>query len=162
MTWRHPDWFTQDENTLLKLIKDHNTAFKISLSNQTNESRDNLWTTRAKLQAAKRKAKRSWQWQFANKCQCENFQTDPKSAWDTVFQLIEGFNGHHQTFKPKCFANEQGKIATTNKENIRWLAGLCSWACIIWFDSMGYPNTYTIAFMSGNCWPPVSTNAQWV
>ena len=42
MTWQHPDWFTQDENILLKLIKDHNTAFKISLSNQTNESRDSL------------------------------------------------------------------------------------------------------------------------
>ena len=32
MTQQCPDWFTQDKNTLLKLIKDHDTAFKISLS----------------------------------------------------------------------------------------------------------------------------------
>ena len=40
--WQNPDWFTQDDNTLLQPIKDHNAVFKISLSNQTNESRDNL------------------------------------------------------------------------------------------------------------------------
>ena len=49
--------------------------------------------------------------------QCEILQTDLKSAWDTIFQLIGGFDGHHQMYKLKYFANEQRKITTTNKEN---------------------------------------------
>jgi len=45
------------------------------------------------------------------------FKTDPKSAWDTVFQLIGGFGGHHQTYRLKRISNEQGKVATTDREN---------------------------------------------
>ena len=58
MICQHPDWFTQEQNTLIKLIKDHNTTIKTSLSNQTNKSRDKPQTTRAKLQTTKRKAKK--------------------------------------------------------------------------------------------------------
>lgn len=73
---------------------------------------------RRELKKAKRKAKCSWQWTYAEKCQQRNFQENPKLAWKMVFKLTEGFQGHLKSSPPKMFKNSNGETAIDSMENI--------------------------------------------
>jgi len=45
------------------------------------------------------------------------FINDQMAAWEVVFQIIEGFNAHHKEYKPKNFANNNGKTSSNDKDN---------------------------------------------
>jgi len=80
-------------------------------------SQETLKITRRNLLREKRKAKRKWQAEFAEKCQKKDFRTNPKEAWQMVRQLMNGFQKHHKPLVQKLFKNKMGKIATNKTEN---------------------------------------------
>ena len=92
-----PNWFMQSETILLKLITIRNHAYKLYVQNRNELTHTNLQTARSNLQREKRNAKQRWQLHFAERCKREDFKTNPKSAWDIMFKLIEGFQGHHRS-----------------------------------------------------------------
>jgi len=120
-TRHHPDWFTQAEKLIMEHIKEWNKDSKEHMENKSQESKTRMRNARAKLQTAKRRAKCKWQWYFADKCKCESFKTDPKSSWNILFQLIKGFEGHHQTHKSKRFMDKRGRLANMDKMNVNIL-----------------------------------------
>jgi len=116
----HPNWFTQSETILSEPIT-RNLTHKPYAKMNTKVSHKTLKVTRRDVQKEKRKAKRWWQLHFTENIKREDFKTHPKSTWEIVFKLIEGFQGHHRMYKPKAFKDQWGKIATNNKENMNTL-----------------------------------------
>ena len=47
------------------------------------------------------------------------FNLDPKKAWDAAYQLRDGVKGHHKKPISKKFRNKDGILARTKKENIQ-------------------------------------------
>ena len=76
-----------------------------------------LKETRHNLLREKRKAKRQWQYTYASKCQKANFIIKPKEAWEMVFKLMEGFQGHHRTHLPSNFKNANGIEVKNDDDN---------------------------------------------
>ena len=74
-TKRRPDWFTEAEQLLLKLIQQRNNAFKICMKNLSKENQ-------AKLKIGRHNLK-------------NDFNIRPKEAWEMVFKLMERFQKHH-------------------------------------------------------------------
>ena len=107
----------QSEETLLCHINLRNKAHKVYLRSGNEQAHHHLKVCCANLQKVKRQAKRKWQKFFAIKCQRNHFIDDPKAAWEVVFQIIEGFNAHHKDYKPKNFANNNGKTSSNDKDN---------------------------------------------
>ena len=55
------------------------------------ENTNKLREARHKLLREKRRAKRKWQYEYAEKCKKRDFILNPKEAWRMVFKLMEGF-----------------------------------------------------------------------
>ncbi len=111
-----PDWFTASEDTLIKLIHIRNEALKNFMEKGTAETQENLRETRRNLLREKRKAKRKWQFNFAENCQKKDFRSNPKEAWQMVFRLMDGFQKHHRKATQKLFKNQKGKVAINPKD----------------------------------------------
>ena len=74
-----------------------------------------LKEARRNLLREKRKAKRKWQFEFAQRCQSIDFQTNPKEAWQMITHLTDGFQKHHKNLAQKLFKNRDGIVATNEK-----------------------------------------------
>jgi len=117
----HPNWFTWSEKILLHHIDLHKKSFKQHLISNTDKSHQNLKSCWANLQRATKIAKYKWQNFFADKCQSTHFKDDQTAAWEVVFQIIKGFNAHHNDYNLKTFVNKEGKISKNTKENSQTL-----------------------------------------
>jgi hypothetical protein len=111
------DWFSQAEHTLIELINKRNEAFKKCMKNPSAENHQNLKIARHELLREKRRAKRKWQYFFAERCQTSHLKTNPKEAWNMIFRLMDGFQTHHRTNVEKIFKSKNGKVATNGLEN---------------------------------------------
>jgi len=65
----------------------------------------------------KREAKRKCQLHLAKQYKCQNFCENPKASWDVILKIIEGFEGHHRTYKLRNFIDKSRKIVTDNHDN---------------------------------------------
>jgi len=111
---RHrPDWFTEVEEILMKFIDSRNQAFKANMKHPSTENLQALKQARHTLLREKRRAKRQWQLEYANKCKKSDFCLSPKDAWKMVFNLMEGFTTHHRVFRPTNFKSRNGIKAMT-------------------------------------------------
>jgi hypothetical protein len=80
-----------------------------------------LREARHELLREKRRAKRKWQYEYAEKCKTRDFILNPKEAWRMVFQLMEGFQKHHRNDLPKKFKSKSGIEAKNDTDNARIL-----------------------------------------
>ena len=69
----------------------------------------------------KEKIKEKMAIRISHECQKEDFKTNPGDAWQMVFKLIEGFQGHHWSFCQKKFKNKKGKMSKNDNENAKIL-----------------------------------------
>ena len=75
---RHrPDWFTEAEEILMNCIDTRNQAFKKHMKHPSTENHQALKQARHALLREKRKAKRQWQFEYANKCKKSDFCLSP-------------------------------------------------------------------------------------
>jgi hypothetical protein len=63
-----PDWFTEDETNLLNLIESRNIAYKNFMKCPSKENQQKLKESRHVLLKRKRKARRQWQLEYAERC----------------------------------------------------------------------------------------------
>ncbi len=112
-----PDWFSQAEETLVNLIERRNGAFKSFMKNPSTENQQILKTTRRELLKEKRRAKRKWQYEYAEKCQTAHLKINPKETWSMVFKIMEGFQTHHKSEVERFFRFKDGKLAKNADEN---------------------------------------------
>jgi hypothetical protein len=120
-TKKRPDWFTDMEPLLTNLINERNQAYKSFLKHPSEVNHQMLKDARKLLLREKRRAKRQWQFTFAERCRREDFISNPKEAWSMIFKLMEGFQGHHKTHMPRNFKTKTGKEAKGDKENAQIL-----------------------------------------
>ncbi len=80
-----------------------------------------LRTTQHSLLREKRRAKREWQYIYAEKCQAAHLRINPKETWDMMFKLIEGFQTHHKRTTEKNFKFRDGMIAKDSDKNAKIL-----------------------------------------
>jgi hypothetical protein len=116
-----PDWFTEDEENLIDLIEARNLAYKKFMKHPNDGNQQKLKDSRRNLLRSKRKAKRQWQFEFAQECQKQSFKLNPKKAWKLVFKLMEGFQSHHRAYIPKKFKNKSGIGAKDDEGNAKIL-----------------------------------------
>ena len=114
---KRPDWFTESQDILLELINERNIAFKNKLKRPSEENTMKLREARHQLLREKRKAKRNWQFQYAEKCKKKDFILNPKEAWNMVFKLMDGFQKHHKNILPKNFKSKTGTEAKNDTDN---------------------------------------------
>jgi hypothetical protein len=114
---KRPDWFTESEDLLIELIGIRNNAFKKCLKSPSEENTMKLREARHHLLREKRKAKRKWQYQYAEKCRKKDFILNPKEAWSMVFKLMEGYQKHHRISIPKNFKSKTGIEAKNDTDN---------------------------------------------
>jgi len=120
-TKHRADWFTEAEETLLNYIEKRNDAFKNYLKHPTEDNHISLKQARHTLLREKRKAKRQWQLEYANKCKKKDLCLKPKEAWNMVFKLMEGFTKHHRNYLPNNFKFKNGTEAKNDNDNAKIL-----------------------------------------
>jgi hypothetical protein len=76
-----------------------------------------LREARHELLREKRRAKRKWQYEYAEKCKKRDFILNPKEAWRMVFKLMEGFQKHHRNNLPKNFKSKAVIEAKNDNDN---------------------------------------------
>jgi hypothetical protein len=109
------------EPILTNLINERNQAYKSFLKRPSEENHQMLKDARKLLLRGKRRAKRQWQFTFAERCRREDFTSNPKEAWSMIFKLMEGFQGNHKTHMPRNSKTKTGKEAKGDKENAQIL-----------------------------------------
>ena len=114
---KRPDWFSESEDLLIELIGIRNNAFKKCLKCPSEENTKKLRDARHHLLREKRRAKRKWQYQYAEKCKKKDFILNPKEAWNMVFKLMEGYQKHHRNILPKNFKSKAGIEAKNDADN---------------------------------------------
>jgi hypothetical protein len=55
----------------------------------------------------------------------QDFQSNPKEAWNNIFKLMEGFQSHHKNSVPKNLKDSHGKEAATNDQNLKIISDHC-------------------------------------
>jgi hypothetical protein len=76
------------------LIQARNNALFRYISTKKSAQKKILQDTRPHLKRAKRRAKREWQKDLADKCNLYDFTNDPKQAWQICKDVQQGYTGH--------------------------------------------------------------------
>jgi hypothetical protein len=77
-TKKRTDWFSEAEKALMELISKRNLAFKTFVKQSSEENYQKLKETRHQLLREKRKAKRHWQFAYAEKSKKRDYSINPK------------------------------------------------------------------------------------
>jgi hypothetical protein len=105
----------------MDLINERNQAFKTFVKQPSEENHKKLKGARHHLLKEKRKAKRQWQFAYAEKCKKTDFAMNPKESWSMIFKLMEGFQRHHKVYMPKNFKSKNGIEAKCDNDNAQIL-----------------------------------------
>ena len=112
-----PDWFTENEAELTKLIEKRNFAILCKMNRATRRTTDNLRTIRKQLKSAISRAKNNWIKRICDKVnRTDNTRTGTHAYWESIKLLKRGMEKPPPN-KQTMMIKQNGDKCNNSEEN---------------------------------------------